>query len=280
MSRICDRLNDEEYAEAFEIFKNNMSRGIYELAKPVIKQYNKPINFLSVGAGTGIDENHFITVFGLKVLTFHAFEPNKHHHRALENTVKSWSVKNYICVDRCFTAESTPLADNIKYDLILMSHIFYHIKDKIGVIKNAMSMLAPDGNILIFHQLNSPSCNKVLREHMVYSKDPLADDDISSEFIHNLLKKENISCSITHKYDAVGGLRNFIKSNGESCNFMDCAAISLLMNTNYIKLPEDIKRKIYESVKNCVVVDGEDISYPRHNSMVVVTTSAKSDLQL
>ena len=158
-----------------------------------------------------------------------------------------------------------------------MSHIFYHIKDKIGVIKNAMSMLAPDGNILIFHDSNSPSCNKVLREHLVYSRDPSAYEGVSSEFMHSLLKKENISCSmLTHEYDAVGGLRNFIKSNGESCNFKDCAAISLLMKTNYITLPEDIKRKIYEAVKNCFVVDGEDISYPIPTAMIVVKTSTKS----
>ncbi len=118
------------------------------LINPVIRKFEgKPIHFMSIGAGNGHFDGSLINENGLKVDYFYGIEPDDGRRKELQERVLSWNIDHFIdksCFDEFFETE-------IKFDLILMSHVLYFISKPVESILKAMSFLKGQGKLVIIH---------------------------------------------------------------------------------------------------------------------------------
>ena len=81
-TEICQPLTEQENAKVFSTFImcSTEYAEIKKLAKPLIDRFEgKAVDLMSIGVGTGFQENDFIQNLGLNVNNFLAIEPNDDH---------------------------------------------------------------------------------------------------------------------------------------------------------------------------------------------------------
>lgn len=143
-------LSQEQYECTFKTLASSSTEwdAMFTLIAPVIEKFNgNPVRFLSIGAGTGAFEDRLVTEHGLKLKYFRGVEPSRIHCSKLKATVAQWHVENDI-VEGTFSPD-LDIGDG--YDLVLMSHVMYYVKDPLAVMKKAKSLLASGGSVIIFN---------------------------------------------------------------------------------------------------------------------------------
>eukprot|EP00794_Sanderia_malayensis_P009607 gene9607-10594_t len=262
--KACARLlplNEEEFSIVFESFQKATTQydTMSKLMVPLLKQLERkpPIKLMSIGAGNGIFEDMLVKQFGLKVEYFHGVEPDCGRREKLQEIVKTWELKTESFIDdRLFDED---FKSDTKFDLILMSHVFYAIPRPGEAIVRAKTLLKKDGKLVIFHDT----------KHGFYAlaqkvKD-LFDEAIpcvaNGEVVIEDIAEELHGLGVEYKYFEApfqNDYTDFITKQGGDNDEKGLLArnhvISGFLQTNVQKLPADLQSEIYDHVKNACTV--------------------------
>ena len=121
---------------------------------------NKPIDIMSIGAGTGWLEDSIIKHSEMKVNNILAIEPNPVHVDKLREMGDKWNDTKFE-IDSSFFDENYDTAK--RFDVILMVHSIYGMKNPIESIPKAKSLLKNGGKCLIFVKGSKVAFNYFLK---------------------------------------------------------------------------------------------------------------------
>jgi len=144
-------LSDSEYAKCFEDFlhrSNQHNKIIQWLQKQCLMDLNSIERMLSVGCGTGAFDLQFAQHLpNLRGLTF--IDPNQDHLSTLEKNISEASLPfmSHIEAGNLETYHSKET-----FDLIMLAHSLYYVKNLSDIIKRAVQLLSEKGKLLIFHE--------------------------------------------------------------------------------------------------------------------------------
>jgi len=150
-------LDDRQYAECFNAFKKistewtALSEWLRNDFLPALP--DRPSGrVLSVGSGTGDFDLVLMQILCEKIphIAYTALDPNNEHNRIFRNRYESGVFR----VDSLEVIPSAFGPDNVSgpFDIIHLTHCLYYIPDRRAAIERAWRLLAPGGNLLIFHQ--------------------------------------------------------------------------------------------------------------------------------
>ena len=152
-------ITEEEYASIFGVYTKYCGSE-YSAMLELSKRYaanlqQKEVDMLLIGPGSGSFENTVIQYLfpeeGIKVRKAVAFEPNPALVILLRETISEWSCETDIR-EEYFGSESD-LGDQ-KFDVVMFVHSCYFMSEsiRIGLMQNALKVLKPHGEIVIYTQ--------------------------------------------------------------------------------------------------------------------------------
>ena len=246
-----------------------------EMIKPVVESFNgKLINLMSIGAGNGCFENDLVTKLGLDVSYFHVVEPSEDHREQLKQKVSSWGYTRLI-VDKSYFTENYKTEH--KFDLILMPHCLYHMDNIDLVILRAISLLKAQGKIAIFIHSETGADSELFfkaMESMEYLSRPLADEGVTRKSISELLAKNSIHFTASGEGSCATDVTQFIKrQNSSTANDV----VSFFIQTRFEKLPKELRKELYELVKERVIHTDEDRYMLPHPTVMIAIHSHQND---
>ena len=266
-------LTEEEYTAAFKTFcsKTTEYERMLDMMKPVVESFKgEAINLMSIGAGTGGFENDLVTKVGLNVSYFHAVEPSKDRGEQLKKKVISWDNTKLIVDQSYFTKN---YETELKFDLILMSHCLYSIDNVDQVILKTISFMKAQAKIVILVHSETGAGSELYfkaMESMEYLSIPLSDVSVSGKYISEILAKNAISFTTREGPSAVD-VTQFIKRQNTSTAY---DVVSFFIQTRFEKLPEKLRRELYELVKERVI-HTEDDKYMLPHPVVMISLEQK-----
>lgn len=244
---IYPTLDDREYAEVYATLVKNSPEYrevIPLLISPIMKEFNnRPIQLLSIGAGTGCFEDDLIKNFGMNVEYFYGIEPNKQHRDQLKERVSNWNIDH--TVDQsCFTKD---FVTDKRFDLIIMSHVLYCVNDVAGTLVKVNSLLKPNGKVVIFHQSDRGGCElyNFFIKHAELSCRSIGDHAISSSHIVDFLKENEILYEVAFGPCAID-VSEFIEKRASK---NACDVVTFMLQTRYEDLHLQLKEDLYAMVK-------------------------------
>ena len=270
-------LTEEEYIAAFNTFSSNTTQYgfMLEMIKPVVESFNgKHIDLMSIGAGTGCFENDLVTKMGLDVSYFHVVEPSEDHREQLKQKVISWGYTK-LAVDKSYFTENYETEH--KFDLILMPHCLYHMDNIDLVILKAISLLKAQGKIVIFVHSETGADSELFfkaMEHMEYISRPLADEGVTRKSICEILAKNSIHYTTSREGSCATDVTQFIKRQKASTTN---DAVSFFIQTRFEKLPQELRKELYELVKERVVHTDEDTFMLPHPTVMIIINSQQNN---
>ena len=148
--RVFKMITEKEYAEVYITFKQNSNQDVIVrngIIRPIIQKYGgKSMDVMSIGAGVGWLEDEIIRHPDLKVNRMLAIEPNPKHAKKLREKAENW-LDTFYEID---SAEFDEFYETTKrFDVILIVHTLYYIRNPIGAVIKAKSFLKPEGKIMI-----------------------------------------------------------------------------------------------------------------------------------
>ena len=266
-------LTEEEYTTAFKTFSSNTTQyeHMLDMMKPVVESFKgEAINLMSIGAGSGCFENDLVTKLGLNVSYFHAVEPSKDRGEQLKKKVIGWDGTKLFVDQNYFTKN---YETELKFDLILMSHCLYSIDNVDQVILKTISLMKAQGKIVILVHSETGAGSELFfkaMESMEYISVPLSDESVSGKYISEILAKNAISFTTREGPSAVD-VTHFIKrQNTSTANDV----VSFFIQTRFEKLPEKLRRELYELVKGRAI-QTEDVKYMLPHPVVMLSVEQK-----
>ena len=261
-------LTEGEYTVAFKTFCSSTTQyeRMLELIKPVVESLKgKSIDFMSIGAGTGCFENDLVTNLGLRVSYLLAIEPNEEHHKLLKQRIISWENAKFTA-DRSYFTENYEVED--KFDLVLMSHCVYSMANVEEVLLKATSLLKAEGKLVIF--VHSETGSELISKSMgsvQYLSKPLSDETLTNKYFCDILTKNSIKFT-SSEAQTVKDVTDFVKQN-DTPTAND--VVSFLIQTRFEKLPEELRKELYEMVRDRVI-HSENNMYllPNPTAMIIV----------
>ncbi|MBZ0186169.1 MAG: class I SAM-dependent methyltransferase [Candidatus Obscuribacterales bacterium] len=148
------KLTKEEYAYSFgEYLKVSESPKVTsEFLRTRLTAFlstRKSVKILSIGTGTGALDFAWTNQFnnhGLKEFSYTMLEPNPEFQAKLKNHLASHPDKDkFELIESAL--ETADLTE--KYDCILVSHVFYYLKDRLESLKKIFSLLEKNGVAII-----------------------------------------------------------------------------------------------------------------------------------
>ncbi|XP_065068985.1 carnosine N-methyltransferase 2-like [Rhopilema esculentum] len=272
MKETCKPLTEEEYAKAFATFVAGSTEyeEIPKMMKPVIDGLNgRKIDLMSIGAGTGCIEDNLIQQCDLKVKMFLAIEPNIAHRNQLQATVASWGEVD-LEIDPSYFDETYKTEK--KFDLILMSHSMYCVDNPVQIMIKAVSYLKPSGKLIIFNQTERGGHELYLhlRRNVSMDNRPINDHFVTTKYIADALLNNGINFELSEAPSTLD-VTDFIKQNGSSTAN---DVVTFFLQTNYEALNDDLKKSIYEMVKDrCVDDEHGRHMFSHPNGMVFVSAN-------
>lgn len=265
---VYQALDEKEYAQTFSTFIERSSEygEMLKLVTPVVDSFEqRPIDLLSVGAGTLFFEKDLMEKVGLKVNYLYAIEPNEVHLEELKSTITQLSL-SYDIDPIYFTTE---FSTEKRFDMILMSHSMYCMADPIGAILKAKSLLKPNGKVIIFNQGEQGGYELYTRfiSQAELSCRPINDHSISSKEIAEALCNNAVAHEVRYG-PSVMEVHDFVMRKATpNTNHV----ISFLLQTKYEHLAENLRDQIYEMVKERSSI-GKDGKYvlTHPTAMIVV----------
>ena len=259
-------LSEQEYAQVFtsilpciEEYDSSMI-----IAKKFCKSNDfdfKPIDMLSIGAGTGNFEERLVKEINLKLNYIYAVEPNLDHASSLKDKLAKLGAKNdidtsYFSTD--FQLKSPTISDklrdnDLKFDFILMSYSVNCFSDPCAIVNHASNFLRANGKMLIVHQ--GESAVSEVYTYLLNRSDPevfssdktISNMSMTDEFIVSGLRKEypmlNVSSLVEPAYTLVD---DFIRRNVTRPDRFNI--ISLFLQANYLHLSEAAQEYVYDCI--------------------------------
>ena len=266
---VYQALDDSEYAEFFGTYLEHSTseyKAMLKLSKPVVDSFEqKPIDLLSVGAGTLCFEKSLIEMVGLKVNYLYAIEPNEKHLEELKSAITELT-QNYYIDPVYFTTE---FSTEKRFDMVLMSHCLYYMPDPVGVILKAKSLLKPNGKVVIFlvGELGAYELNTYLSQHVELFGESYNNHNISSKEISEALTNNELCHEVRLELSGLE-VHDFITRNATpTANHV----ISFMVQTKYEFLAQNLQDGIYDMVKerSSIGKDGKYI-FKNNNAMIIV----------
>ena len=265
----CKTLTDDEYAQYFITFKSHSDQDkvTCNLIMQELSEYsNKPIDMMSIGAGTGIVEDKIIRHFGIKVNSILAIEPNPVHFENLRQMSDKWN-DTILELDSSFFDENYDTAK--RFDVILINQSIYGIKNPIESILKAKSLLKNGGKCLIFVQgekggfeLFSKIYGKVLTTPFESNDNTVTGGNLS-ESLQNRNIKHEVTKTTLH-YDVT----DFVERNS---NPSIDDIVSYFIQTKYMDLNKEVQEEIHQKVKERILTDQNGRSlFPEETYMIVI----------
>jgi len=254
---VYQALDENEYAETFSTFIERSSEygEMLKLATPVVDSFGqRPIDLLSVGAGTLCFERDLIEKIGLKVNYLYAIEPNEKHLEELKSAITELNL-SYDIDPVYFTTE---FSTEKRFDMILMSHSMYCMTDFVGAMLKAKSLLKPNGKLIIFNQGEQGGYELYTRfiGQADLSGRPINDHLISSKELAEALANNAVSYEVRYG-PSVMEVHDFIMRKATpNTNHV----VSFLLQTKYDFLAENLQNEIYDMVKERSSI-GQDGKY-------------------
>jgi len=241
-------LTEQEYAETFQTLNDTCTEAeeIPLLAKPVVEMFEgKTIKMLSIGAGTAWIETALLKL-GLKLSFYCAVEPTSLHVKELKKTVQSWgSDIQYEIMPIGFTTDFTT---DHRFDLIMMSHSLYCIREWKQILAHVTKFLAPAGKFILFHQGMDEHPYEVFVKHAQVQPEPVQDHTLTIKHIAQEFKDKNIKHKITKSNSKIE-MNKFVEGH-EDGNATH--VVSFLLQTLYVNLRPELKKIIKDQViSNC-----------------------------
>ena len=261
-------LGEEGYARTFAVLTTTTTEYIAmnKIAGKVITESNfdqKPVQMLSVGAGTGHFEVQLVKDLGLKLEYIFAIEPNTKHVPDLEAALKSFDVeydisKSFFNKDFEFDKDCERAKQN--FDFILFSHSLYGFDDPFEAISHATKFLKPSGKMLIINQ-GSPSSAELFT-YLMNNSDPdvfpagkvIGNHSLTAEKMISYFQKEHPSLpmSLIEEMTYVD-FDSFVRKTGEEGND---EAVSFFLQAEYKNLSKEAQNDIYNIVASeCELID-------------------------
>ncbi len=252
---VCFGLSEADYAQTFSTYLKASSEHekMKDLIGPVLNEFQgKHIDVMSIGAGDGSFEDALIKQQSLMLKYFHGIEPDGHRRPTLQDIVSTWNTEHFI--DERYFDEN--FETDKKFDLIIIAHVLYHVKQPIEAILKAKSFLASNGKLIIFLDTRKGSIELVskLKPNFEASVQRLGHpwsltiEDLS-ENLDKLGQSHKLTKEMTH-----ADVTEFIqKQETDTANDV----ISFLTQTRFDKMPKDLQKDIYDMVEErCVQKDG------------------------
>ena len=250
----CKLLIDEEYAKVYSTFKNNSQQDDIvrdAVTKFILHEYgSKSVDVMSIGPGIGWLEDDLVKHPQLKIKSLLAIEPNPRYIEKLREKSGKWKDTIVEIDPSCF---DVGYATEERFDVIMMIHSIYYMKDPIDAIMHAKSLLKHGGKIIMFIQGEKGGCELVfsVREQLGRQVPSISSyNRLTDVVIVDALKKRNISCRVQDFTD-FHDLTDFIKRK-ETPNCND--TISFFFHTKYEDLDDAVRDVIYQKVKKLITV--------------------------
>ena len=247
-------LTDEEFALTYATFCDMWAQpdAGNSLLKQLLDSYReRPIDFLSIGAGTGFFEKSLIEDLGLSVNFFYGIEPNDVHRKKLESTITELHLRSYEIDGRYFSKE---IDLGRKFDFIFVSHVLYHIECPKDFMIHALAHLKPGGKLIIINigELGVAALSKFFQK--LVDVPHITDNSFTYHDLSNVLTALRIKHKIHQVPNICHDFTEFInKGNNESSN----DPITFCLYTRYEKLPSEIQEEVYDFVKGKCFVNEE-----------------------
>ncbi len=247
-------LTADEYAKIFASYQTYATDEyvkMIDVISPFIQRLNgKQVALMSIGAGNGCFEEDLINNKGLRVKFFHAVEPDNFRRKELAEVVPKWQTEYFIDergFDDAFETEN-------KFDVILMSHVLYCLAEPVKAIRKAISFLNPGGSLVIINQteVGMNAVQNILFEVAHFKSAAFNDHQITTASISSELHEASIPHVITSR-DAGIDVTDFVQKKQTPTSG---DATSFFIQTSFEKLPEDMKSRVYEAVKQRSKSDG------------------------
>ena len=264
-------LTQDEYAKVYRTFKRNSQQD--DIVRNAVTEFilhefgRNSIDIMSIGSGTGWLEDHLVKHPKLKVESLLAIEPNLYHVEAMQEKSANWT-------DTIFELDSSSFGADYRtekrFDVIIMVHMIYYIKNPIDAIIKAKSFLKHGGKIIIAvqgekggYELTAAVYEEVMRSApLTYTY-----NCIHGGLIVDGLRKEGIPFTIKEAVDFLD-VTDFV-GRVESPNCSD--AISLYLHTMYEYLDDESKEEIYKKVKkHTTVTEDNRHVFSHYNNFIFV----------
>jgi len=264
-------LTHDEYAKVYRTFKRNSQQddivrnAVTEL---ILHEFGRnSIDVMSIGSGTGWLEDHLIKHPQLKITSLLAIEPNLCHFEAIKEKSANWKNTIFDLDPSCFGAD---YGTEKRFDVILMVHTIYYIKNPINAVIKAKSFLKHGGKLIIVAQgeKGGYELTATVYEEVIRNAPPTyAYNCIHGGFIVDGLRKEGIPFTIKEAVDFLN-VTDFI-GRVESPNYSD--TISLFLHTMYEYLDDECKEEIYKKVKkHTTVTEDNRHVFNHYNKFIIV----------
>ena len=263
-------ITDEEYAKTFHTFKSKTDEDAVirnAIVKPMIEKYaDKSIDIMSIGAGKGWLEDEIIRHPQMKIKRILTIEPNPDHAVKLREMSLQWT-KTAVSIDQSYFDENYETAQ--KFDVILLVHSIYYLKNAIDAIIKLKSFLNPGGQIMLAvegerggHELASYLYERMDSVPSTYSFNWLA-----SGLLVQGLKNKNIKCQLQTLTSFIDVTDFIERKDTSSCNDV----ISFFLHTKYEDLDEELKGDVYKMVQDRVTVTKDNKQlFPEENTFITV----------
>ena len=221
---------------------------------------------MSIGAGTGCFENDLVTKLRLNVSYFHVVEPSKDRGEQLKKKVIGWDGTKLFVDHNYFTKN---YETELKFDLILMSHCLYSIDNVDQVILKTISLMKAQGKIVILvHSETGADSELFFRamESMEYLSIPLSDENVTGKYISEILARNEISFTTKEGPSAVDVTQCIKMQNTSTANDV----VSFFIQTRFEKLPEKLRRELYELMKERVIQTEDDKYMLPHPFVMII----------
>ena len=265
----CKKLTDDEYAKFFVTFKSHSDQDkvISNLIMQELSEYsNKPIDIMSIGAGTGFLEDRIIRHFGISMNSILAIEPNSVHLENLRQMGAKW---NNVIWEIDSSYFDVNYQTEKRFDVILMVHSIYGIQNPIESIIKAKSFLKTGGKCLIFvhgekggFQFSSKIYGKVLMAPFESNS-----STITGGYLSECLQKNNIKLEAT-KITVQLDVTDFVERNRSPIRD---DIVSFLLHTKYMDLSKEVQEVIHQTVKEGIMTDANGRHlFQAENYMIVI----------
>ena len=269
--RVLKMLDNNEYAKMFTTFKQNSNQDEVVrdgIMTPIIKRYGgKRFDLMSIGAGVGWLEDDIIRHPDLKVNVIVAIEPNPEHVEMIREKSANWiDTISYIETGYFNEGYNTVM----RFDVVLMVNSIYYIRDPIGVIIKAKSLLKPGGQIMIVMQgeqgnFEVTSC---LHKQVKFSQQSMYTYNLeNSVLLVEKLQKNSIKYRMQN-FNGILDVTDFIeRKDTPTCN----DTISFILHSKYEDLDNDLQDEIYKIVNERAIVTKDNrYLYSHVNSLIVI----------
>ena len=268
-SRPFKLLTEEEYVQVYNTFKTNSRQDNIvrdEITKSMLSRYGgSSIDVLSIGAGKGWLEDYLIRHSGLEIKSIVAIEPNINHVEKLMEKSANWT-NTIINIDSSYF--DADFAIEKKFDVVLMIHSIYYLKNQIDSIMKAKSLLKPRGNLLMVVQGEKGGFElaSLLHDQATIVPSTYNYHPISAECVVDSFKNMGAGCQIREIIDA-HDVTDFIQRKGTpTCN----DTISFFLHSKYEELEQKLQDDVYAMVKKNAIVTEDNRYFMSHSNNFII----------